>query len=349
MEIELLVILFIAGVIALGVVALVAVFKVVAKIYPYAYLNARIRAMHSRLLKKDDFTDLLDKPYNEIIYTLDKKYFPHLASFIGSDFSYSSVDSALRASLIKDLAKIYRMVPANSKKFVSIILSKYDLLVIQSIVRSSHAKLLGPNSIKDIVSVTEVFHKNFLDQGNFSLTSLYNELKGTAYHPIMEKHLEELKKGHFLDFELELDLLYFRRILHEAKSRPAKQFVKRLIDMHNVSLVLKELDPIIPGGKIPLVELEPYTKSAALPQLVGLLKKHGYEIAAYENKNQLEHSLYKDFTRFGQGLLSGEPLSENSLMGFIVILQATSRNVNILLKLKSHNFTKEQISEVLSI
>ena len=255
METEFIVLLLIAGILGIGIVALVAVFKVVAKIYPYAYLNARIRGMHARLLKKEDFQVLLNKPYNEAIFTLDKKYFPHLSTFIGSDFSFSSLDSALRASLIKDLAKIYRMVPAKSKKFLSVILSKYDILVIQSIVRSSHVKFLKSGSIKDILSVTEVFNKNFLDQGNFDLNSLYNELKGTAYHSVMEKHLEDLRKGRFLDFELELDLLYFNRLLHEAKSRPAKQFVKRIIDMHNVSLVLKSLDPMIPGGKISLIDL----------------------------------------------------------------------------------------------
>ena len=333
----------------IAVVSLIAVFKVVAKIYPYAYVNARIRAMHSRILKKEDFVDLMEKPYNEAIYSLDKNFYPHLASFIGSDFSYSSVDSALRASLVKDLAKISRMVPAESKKFVSLILSKYDIQVIQSIVRSSHAKLLTNDSIKDIISVTEVFHKNFLDQGNFSLNSLYNELNGTHYHLLMEKHLEQLRKGDFLQFELELDLLYFSRLLHEAKSLPAKQFVKRSIDMHNISLVLKGLEPIIPGGKIPLSDLEPFVKSNSLTQLAQLLKKHSYQVDSSDNEHQVEHSLYKDFFSFCRGLLSADPLSENSIIGFIVVMQTTMRNTNILLKLKSHGFTKEQISEVLSI
>ena len=336
MEYEILAI--ISTILLLGIVALVAVFKVVAKIYPYAYVNARIRAMHSRVLKKEDFQDLLEKPYNEIVYTLDKRYFPHLASFLGSDFSYSSVDSALRASLIKDLAKIYRTVPQESKGFLSTILSKYDILVIQSIVRSSHAKLLNTDSIKDIISVTEVFHKEFLDQGNFDLTTLYNELKGTAYHNLMEKHLEELKDGKFLKFELELDLLYFRRLLHEAKSRPAKQYARRIIDMHNVSLVLKGLEPIIPGGRIDIGKLIPFSKSLSLTQLSDLLKVHSYNVDNHETPAQ-----------FGKGLLSGEPLSENSMIGFIIIVRTMVRNINILLKMKSHEFTEEEISGVLAI
>lgn len=349
MEVETGILLLLVGILGLGIIGLVAAFKAVAKIYPYAYLNARIRAMHSRMLKREDFLVLLDKPYNEIIYILDKKYFPHLSYFIGSDFSYSSLDSALRASLIKDLAKIYRMVPTESKNFLSVILSKYDILVIQSIVRSSHAKLLNSESIKDIISVTEVFHRNFLDQGNFDLSSLFNELKGTTYHSVMEKHLENLHKGKFLDFELELDLLYFKRLSQEAKSRPAKQYVKRVIDMHNTSLVLKGLTPIIPGGKIHLKDLESYSKTNSLIQLAELLKKHGYLIDNSKNQKQLEHSMYKNFRTFGKGLLGGEPLSENSLIGFIIVVQSMVRNVNILLKLKSHGFTKEQIIEVLAI
>ncbi len=351
MEIEIGILLLIAGILMLGIVALVAVFKVVAKIYPYAYINARIRAMHARLLKEEDFLELLDKPYNEIVYTLDKEYFPHLANFLGSDFSYSSLESAIRASLIKDLAKIYRMVPQDSKRLLAIMLSQYDIMVIQSIVRSSHAKLLKADSIKDIVSVTEVFHKDFLDQGNFDLASLYNELKGTPYHDVMEKHLEELREGKFLNFELELDLLHFSRLLHEAKSRAAKEYVKRIIDMHNVSLCLKGIKPAIPGGRVEMEKIEQFSNSpsTSLSQLVAVLRSHGYNINEAENESSIEKSMYKEFTEFGDGLLSGEPLSENSLIGFIIIIRTMARNVNILLKLKSHGFTKEQISGVLAL
>ena len=351
METEIGVLILIAGLLIVGVVALIPVFSVLSKIYPYAYINARIRAMHARLLKREDFQDLLEKPYNEIVYTLDKHYFPHLAAFLGSDFSYSSLESALRASLIKDLAKIYRMVPQDSKRLLAIMLSKYDILVIQSIVRSSHAKLLGSDSIKDIVSVTEVFHKDFLDQGNFDLTSLYNELKGTAYHEVMEKHVEELRKGKFLKFELELDLLYFKRLLHEAKSAAAKQYAKRIIDMHNVSLVLKGIKPTIPGGRIEIEKLELFSKNplSSLSQLTSTLKSNGYAIEEADTASALERSMYKEFAQFGKSLLSGEPLSENSLIGFIIIIRTMVRNVNILLKLKSHGFTKEQISKVLAV
>ena len=91
MEAEIYIILLVAAILIVAIFALVAIFRVVAKIYPYAYINARIRAMHARLIKKEDFEELLEKPYNEIVYTLDKRYFPHLATFLDSDFWFNGL------------------------------------------------------------------------------------------------------------------------------------------------------------------------------------------------------------------------------------------------------------------
>ena len=76
MEFEILVLVF--GLLLVGAVALIPVFLVVSRIYPFAYANARIRAMRALLLKKEDFEDLLAKPYNEAIFTLEKKTLPYI-------------------------------------------------------------------------------------------------------------------------------------------------------------------------------------------------------------------------------------------------------------------------------
>ena len=69
-------------VLVLGVIVLIPIFQTVASIYPYSYPNARVRSLKSKLVTKNEFEELLTKPYNEIIYYLEKKHYSYLSKFL---------------------------------------------------------------------------------------------------------------------------------------------------------------------------------------------------------------------------------------------------------------------------
>ena len=187
---ELIIVGSIVGFLIVATAVLIPVFKVLAPIFPYAYTNARLRAMRKELLSKEDFEELLRKPYNEVIYNLTKKNYPDLSKYLEADFSYASVESGLRSSLMKTLDKIRRISPQQSQKYLNAQLAKYDIQLIESLVRTSKAK---QRIRRDIFYVTEVFSHVFITKESHNIDDLYNELKHTIYEPILAKYLEELK------------------------------------------------------------------------------------------------------------------------------------------------------------
>jgi len=89
-------------------------------------------------------------------------------------------------------------------------------------------------------------------------------------------------------------------------------------------------------------------KNGSGPAVAVLMKKHGYSVSS-EDPIQIEKEFYYGILRFAEGLLSKDPLSDASLIGFIALDRAIHRNVNILLKMKSHGFSREKIKGVLSL
>ena len=337
---ELFILILLASII-ISVAILIPVFLTTNRIYPYAYANARIRGMISSLLKKEDFLELVKKDYNEIIYYLEKKSFDNLSKYLSGDFSYGSVDSALRSQLVKTLLKIERISPEESKKFVKTLLTKYDIQIIESLVRTTNTNI---NNKDDVLHFTEVFSEEFLFKNKYSLNDLRNELRGSQYEKILVEHLDNIKNKKFADFEYDLDLFFFKRLLFEAKSFEAKKYVKTLIDTYNVSLEFKGLNRWIPSGTISKQNI----KGKSLTDIRKSLNNKGYKIKGY-NARQIERDLQIYLLNLGKKFLSKDPLSESTIIGFIIIKTVHNRNLNILLKMKSEGFSQEEISKVLAL
>ena len=240
------------GVIVGGLVALIPALYVTNRVAPYAYPNARVRAMRAGLVRTHELAELASRPYNDIIYHLEQNYYPGLSEHTGADRSFANLDAALRSHLVETLEKVKRVSPQESRPFLKELLSKYDIQVIENVVRSLAAKT---NVTSDILHRTRIFTTQFVSQREHTLDDLRNELKGTRYEDIINAHREEIENEEFTAFEQALDLQYFRRLLSKASSQQARGYTKRLIDQHNVSLINKGEEPIIPGGRIRADEL----------------------------------------------------------------------------------------------
>lgn len=324
-----------------SVVVLIPVFKVVSKIYPYSYTNARVRAMRKHLLSKEDFEDLLRRDYNDIIYTLENTNLPSLTKYLGADFAYSKVDTALRTHLIKNLSKVKRITPDISKSLLNAILSKYDIQVIEAIVRSQKTKLKNK---KDILNITEVFTEDFIRRKTHTLEDLRNELKNTKYEKIFEKHYRQLQNEKYQKFEEELDKYYFDRLLKSSKNQDTRKYVKTLIDNHNIALLNQGNIAQIQGGSIKVDDLN---SVKTFQDIKNVLKKNGVETKA-KTKPELERDLYSRLERIGKKLMSKNPLSESTITGYVALKTANMRNLNILLKMKSEGFKSKDIRDVMT-
>ncbi|MFT4250383.1 MAG: V-type ATPase subunit [Candidatus Woesearchaeota archaeon] len=328
------------GVLIAGILALIPVAIIVSKVYPYSYPNARVRAMKAKLPTNQELLELAPRSYNDIIIQLEKHY-PELSKYYAADLSFSKLETALREQLITQLEKIRRISPQETKKFIEAILAKYDILDIETVTRS----LATTGSVThDVLHQTRLFSKDFISRKEHSLQDLRNELKNTVYQEILAKHYEEIQEHQLESFEKELDLFYFKKLLSTANEPNSRGYVKRLIDTHNIALINKNEEATIPGGKIPLTELQ---TSMNVEQLTSLTNKHGY-ITTASTAEQLERDMQKNLWAYAQKLLKKEPLSPASTIGLVAIQSITTRNTIILLKMKHHGFNTEEIREVLA-
>ena len=334
---ELIITFALLGFFILFIVVLIPIIKAVAPIYPYSYTNARIRAMRKELLSEEEYEDLLKKPYNEILYALGKKNYPDLTKELGPDLTYAHVETAFRNMLIKTIQKLLAISPEQSKPYLKAYLSKYDIILVESLVRTTTAKY---EHKRDIYHETALFSKDFLTKERPTIDDVYNQLKNTPYEPILAKHMTDIKKGVFKAFEEELDLLFFKRLLAAAKTEEARAYTKMLIDHHNISLALKGLPASIPGGKVARNQLDTNDPQAIAKRL----ENYGYTLAG-TTPEHLERDLGKHLRKKGKSFEGKNPLSEATIIGYLILKTTDIRAINILLKGKYHNVPEADIKE----
>ncbi|MFT4311246.1 MAG: V-type ATPase subunit [Candidatus Woesearchaeota archaeon] len=326
--------LIIIGLVLIAAIILIPIFKTIATIYPYSYPNARIRVMKSNLVTKENFEELIKRPYNSIIYTLEKKAFPDLSKYLSGDFSYGSVDAALRTNLINTLIKIKKISP--NKEFTKRLLAKYEIMLIESIARSTS---ISVNYKQDLIHSTTLFSKEFLYKKEQTVDDLYNELKGTIYQKTFEKHITKIRNKKFEEFEEDLDKLFYKRLLSVA-DQDQKKYVKLMIDNANISLAFKKSKTRIPGGSI-----------KNIPENIEEIKKIVQKKYKTQktNINELEKETQQKLRITGEKLMTKNPLSESTIIGFIILKTVNIRNINILLKLKHEGYEENEIRKVLAI
>lgn len=330
----------IGGVLIAGIIALIPVLYVTNNVAPFAYPNARVRAMRAGLVRTEELLNLSSRPYNDIIYYLEQNHYPNLSNYTGADRSFASLDAALRTHLIQELEKILRVSPQQTKPFLKALLKKYDIQVVETVVRSLAA---NTNIKTDILHTTKVFTEEFSSRKQHTLQDLQNELKGTRVHEIISKHKQEIENNEFEQFEQDLDTYYFSQLLAASTSSYARGYTKRLIDSHNIALINKNRQAIIPGGKIPLSELNDLTEK----QLLERIKAAGYNVTS-SDKTILEREIQASLKKYAKDLLTKESLSEASIVGFVALKIINVRNTAILLKMKYHNLEAQEIREVVA-
>ncbi len=341
MPVEIMLISVIAGILIVGVLVMIPVFKVLSSIAPYTYVNARLKAMKKKLVSDKELINLSFRPYADIINYLERTSYPNLALITKGDISFSSVDTALRRNLIEDIEKIRRLSPQQQKEFIDAILAKYDIQIIEHIVRGTTEK----NRVKtDILHHTRLFSQSFVNKQDHSLEGLKSELKGTKYYDIIQKHIKEISKSSFENFEYELDLYYFSRLLSKSSHTEQKKYTKMVIDSHNISLAFKGKKPIVPGGYIsPERIASPLTAQNAIK----ILREAGYRVAS-DTIQGIERDMQINIKEYGKALFSKDPHSSAIITGYIILKSINTRNVTILLKMAYHGYEATRIQEVIA-
>lgn len=156
-------------------------------LFEYSGLTTKVRAMKGRLIKAEEYSKMAGmQSVDEFIAYL--KSFSDYAEFLSTDEQLHRGDFEKRILqlMLKDVKKIYKFANRKQRSFLSIYITKYEIMMLK--------KELGEKSIDELLP----------------------RLKGSQYYEVLKK---ASAYGHasIFDYELALDLFFFKNVWDKRK------------------------------------------------------------------------------------------------------------------------------------
>ncbi|MGF7119417.1 V-type ATP synthase subunit C [Methanobacterium oryzae] len=232
--------LFVVGAI-IGLIAVIATIRPVLDNFPYAYPNARVRARMGRLLTEKQLTEIIETDNLEEV----KNYLRGLPDYAKYVDKYP-LEKALDTQLADTYDMLARITPGSIKPIFKILLQKWDINNIKSIIIAKEADLSREETVDLLVpfgDLTDSLDK-LIDAK--SVTEVITGLEGTEYARVLDDALQAYQNtGMILPLEASLDK-YFLENLLVASSNPAEQATRTInsyigaqVDATNLSIILR--------------------------------------------------------------------------------------------------------------
>jgi len=342
--------------------------------YPYTY--ARVAAMRSKLLKKEDYQKLLKMKLNEIIKYLDdleyKKEIDELASL------YSGVDLleiALNRNLVKTFFKLKSISSLELNLLIRAYLGRNDVWNVKTILRGKYTNA-SEDYLKKLIIPAGTFKKEFLIS-LFKKDSIEDILKSLPHIHFreMQKAYEHFSKHNDLSaIENFLDQHYYHGIMDLAKALPIqgklfREFLEKEMEVLNILTITRSLrdglskgivkDHLIKTGKPgtdalfrKMAELENLAQISDRikdPKLKGIVEEGLEKFKQEKSLVYLESSLQRHLVKKSVLLLHKHPLSVDVILGYMFAKENEVKNLKMLLKGKQLGMSESFIEGELVI
>lgn len=182
----------------------------------YGALTAKTRAMIGRLLKEEDYQTMaaLDNVLDVTEYLNSRPSYSGLfPNQEAGTLHRSNIERSLADTLCRDYAKLYDFASMKQRRFFRFYLIHFEVILLKYSLRAIAAGQPVPPGI----TLFEDYFKQHsqLDLPRITVSSTINELidclQGTIYYPLLDSLRESDEAGHF-DYEMALDLFYFRTV-----------------------------------------------------------------------------------------------------------------------------------------
>lgn len=216
----------------------------------YSYANARVRAMTSRLLEPSVFKELLAAPdYNRALGVLEEtEYQEDLEHFMLEGARPTIVDRAFNRNLVRNFGKIKEFFIGKPLKLVNILLSRWDLYNLKTVMRGMRAlvpkqeimRILVPVGFLDEAVLQEIVNQPDL-RAALDAVVVFSMGWSIPYGKAVREHLLEYLREHDLSIlELALDRFHYEHVAGELKDRdPDTSLVRGVVrlEVDGINLV----------------------------------------------------------------------------------------------------------------
>lgn len=210
----------------------------------YAYVNARIRAMKSYLLKTAEMKSLLEATsVEDALSFLKGTYYEKYLTDIETP-SLLLIEEALVKSFTNDYDRLIRYLHKQPREFLSEMGKKFEIDAIKTIVRIKAADIKEKYPIIPFGKIDHVLVESLMEIE--MLEEMEGILKDLEYAPIIRDTVPKFReKGDAYPIETALDSYVYSKIttsmekLSNQDKKMAKQFIGLEIDGRNLINVLR--------------------------------------------------------------------------------------------------------------
>ncbi len=321
----------------------------VLKAIRYAYINAKVKAMQSKLLGAERILDLVEQPSVDAIAGVleDTEYSRTVTKDV------IETERLLKEKILEDIDKIRTGIPKQVQKFFDAFTKRYELECIKSFIRGLHFGLKKEEILKHIPSQ---YHGLFEDVESIEdLVSKYG---------LGEVFEEYRKTGDLQDVERKLDELYYKEVFENIPKRESDlyELLGREIDIKNIKLAVRHvLDkvgdkfiPIYGGYELSEWIFDEMKSSESLDRVAASLEGTSYYAPFVEALNyykergslllfeiKLDNIIYER----AYDLSIKVPFGIVPIIAYIYLKEFEVANLRTIVKLKQENFSVEEIKE----
>lgn len=224
-----------------AVVVVVSTIKPVLNMFPYTYPNARVRARTGRLFTEKEFSEIVESQnIGEVKNYL--RSVPDYAKYI----DLYPLEKALDTQLAETYDLIARITPDNSKDVFKLLLKKWDIKNIKSIIIAKKANLNTEETLNLIVPFGGLTDKLDSLIEAATVTDVLNALEGTEYPKILEDAIPIYNEtGLLLPLEASLDQYLLKNLLR-ASATPEDDntsllhnYIGTMVDAANIKVIIR--------------------------------------------------------------------------------------------------------------
>jgi len=367
-------VLLIAIGLIIAVVLIVVNIKLVLDYAPYTYPNAKIRAMQSTLIRREEFEELAETEglFNLINHLEKASYGGLITREMAEEGETMMIEEALEQNLLETYLKVDEILPGDAKKIYRVYMKRFEGENIKRVLRGIYAGLSKEEMLPTIVSL---YHDKLAEVlTSLSIEEAVAKLDKTEYGAVLREALPEYSRTmSLLPFEAALDRYIYEQIRLSIISHSGGdvETIKKLmgteIDIRNLNLVLRAASTGVKGEKI-YNYLLPYGYELSEDKLRELCTMDNVEriineldgtpyfksmfkaLAEYDMEKTIhvfEKLLNEYYVHLGSTIATRQPFGLGPIIGYIVAKEHEVKNLITLLHLKIEGFKSEEIKKVL--
>lgn len=351
----------------------------------YAYINARIGGMKSRLLSKDKMRAIVEA--RDIAEAASMLKGTPYSEYIDASTAVTvlGVEIGLKKSLHGDYVKIINSMKDAPKEFITIYAKRFETSVIKSLIKMKTTRSELGEYLIPFGELAQERIERFLSREN--LGSAVEELKGTSYYDVLkltlkqkleqkqekagekkegiEKTAEEIER----EMLFALDSYYFSELRKSEKELSGKDkgFIERFIgleiDLANLltALRLKGLNAehekyFVEGGK--RIDLKLFKKLCStedigraeqvVPRAYAEFVKEALELYALtKSMTAFEVVFKKSMIKESRKIFLGERFHIGTILAYLNLKENEIANLIKIIKMKDEFFTAREIENFL--